>query len=50
MENGKEVPGARLFPSPSLEMIEMLDPDCDVLAYVSTEKMTDIVKTTKSEA
>ena len=50
MENGKVVAGARLFPSPRLEMIEMLNPDCDVLAYVSTEKMADIVKTTKSEA
>jgi hypothetical protein len=50
MESGREVPGARLFPSPRLEMIEMYDPDCDVLAYVSTAKMADIVKTTKSEA
>lgn len=50
MENGKEVPGARLFPSPRLEMIEMYNPDSDVLAYVSTVKMTEIVKSTKSEA
>ena len=50
MENGKELPYARLFPSPRLDMIELHEPDSDVLAYVSTEKMADIVKTTKSEA
>ena len=50
MENGKELPHARLFPSPRLDMIELHEPDSDVLAYVSTEKMADIVKTTKSEA
>lgn len=50
IENGKEIAGARLFPSSRLEMIELYDPNSDVLAYVSTEKMTDLVKTTKSEA
>jgi len=50
MENGKELPHARLFPSPRLDMIELHEPDSDVLAYVSTEKMADVVKATKSEA
>lgn len=50
MENGKELPHARLFPSPRLDMIELHEPDSDVLAYVSTEKMADIVKSTYSES
>lgn len=50
MENGKELPHARLFPSPRLDMIELHDPDSDVLAYVSTEKMADIEKSTYSES
>lgn len=50
MENERELLHARLFPSPRLDMIELHDPDSDVLAYVSTKKMSDLVKTTKSEA
>lgn len=46
----REVKGARDFPSPHLEMIELFDPDSDVLAYVSTNKMVDLVRSTKSEA
>lgn len=45
-----EVSGARVFPGPHLDMIELFDPDSDVLAYVSTARMTDLVKTTKSGA
>lgn len=45
-----EIKGARDFPSPHLEMIELSNPDSDVLAYVSTEKMTDLVRSTKSES
>lgn len=50
MEQGRAVPGARVFPSPRLDMIELYNPDSDALGYVSTEQMTDIVKTTKSES
>lgn len=49
-EAGNALPGARLFPSPRLDMIELYHPDSDVLAYVSTTRMTDLVKTTKSES
>jgi hypothetical protein len=48
MEEGKIIPGARDFPGPHLDMIELFHPDSDVLAYVSTKKMTELVKTTKS--
>jgi len=44
------IPNARVFPSPHLDMIEMYDPDVDVLAYISTQAMTDIVQTTKRSA
>ncbi len=50
IEAGKKLAGARVFPSPHLDMIELFHPDSDVLAYVSTTRMTDIVKTTKSGA
>jgi len=50
MENGKELPHARLFPSPRLDMIELHEPDSDVLAYIGTDTMADIVKNTYSEA
>lgn len=49
IEQGRVVPGARIFPSPTLDMIELYNSDSDALGYVSTETMTDIVKTTKSE-
>ena len=48
LEAGQVLPGARIFPGPHLDMIELYHPDSDVLAYVSTEMMTDLVKTTKS--
>lgn len=50
LEAGKMMTGARLFPSPQLDMIELFNPDSDVLAYVSTTKMTNLVKTTMSGA
>lgn len=50
IEGGEAIPGARIFPAPRLDMIELFDPDSDVLAYVSTKKMTDLVKITKSGA
>lgn len=45
---GQQLLGTRVFPGPHLDMVELFDPDSDVLAYVSTAKMTDLVKTTKS--
>ena len=49
-EMGNGPSGARLFNSPTLDMVELHNPDIDVLAYVSTHKMTEIVKSTKSES
>lgn len=48
LENGVEMPGARVFPGPHLDMLELYHPDSDVLAYVSTAKMADLARTTKS--
>lgn len=50
LEVGKIIPGTRVFPSPRLDMIELHSPDSDVLAYVSTLKMTEVVRSTKSES
>lgn len=50
LEAGKVVPGARLFPSPHLDMIELYDFNSDVLAYVSTHTITDVVRSTSSGA
>jgi len=49
MLNGRKVKGARIFERPDLDMIELYDPDSDVLAYVSTEKMTEKVRVKQSE-
>lgn len=40
MLNDKTIKGARVFDRADLDMIELYDPDVDVLAYVSTNKMT----------
>ena len=45
---GKKMKGARVFDRPDLDMIELYDPDVDVLAYVSTEKMSDAVRVKRS--
>lgn len=37
--------GARIFPRTDLDMIELYDPDSDVLAYVSTNTMAQKVRT-----
>ncbi len=37
----KSLPRARLFPRTDLDMIELYDPESDVLAYVSTNMMTE---------
>ncbi len=44
MLKGKKVRGARVFDRPDLDMIELYDPDVDVLGYVSTEKMSEAVR------
>lgn len=49
MLDGKQADGARVFERPDLDMIELYNPDVDVLAYVSTEEMTDKVKVKLSE-
>lgn len=46
---GKKIKGARIFPRPDLDMIELFDPDIDVLAYVSTHMMTEKVRMKQSE-
>lgn len=43
--NGFVIKGARIFDRRDLDMIELYDPDIDALAYVSTEKMTQDVRT-----
>jgi hypothetical protein len=47
--NGKKIKGARAFDREDLDMIELYDPDVDALAYVSTNKMTEIVRVKQSE-
>lgn len=49
MLKGKKVNGARVFNRPDLDMIELHDPDVDVLGYVSTEYMTELVRVKQSE-
>ncbi len=50
MLKGKNIKGARIFERTDLDMIELYDPDVDVLAYVSTNKMTETVRVKQSEA
>ena len=38
---GKKIKGARDFERPDLDMVELYNPDADVLAYISTNKMPD---------
>lgn len=49
MLEGKEVPGARVFDRPDLDMIELYNPDSDALGYVSTEYMSDLVRVKQSD-
>jgi hypothetical protein len=48
--NGKKMAGARMFERPDLDMIELYNPDVDVLRYVSTNTMTEKVRVKLSEA
>lgn len=41
---GTKIKGARIFDRPDLDMIELYDPDVDALGYVSTKKMTEVVR------
>jgi hypothetical protein len=41
---GKVLKDARIFPRPDLDMIELFNPDIDVLTYVSTFKMSEQVR------
>ncbi len=41
---GGDIPGARVFERPDLDMIELYNYDSDVLAYVSTKVMTEKVR------
>lgn len=50
MLNGKKVKGARVFDRSDLDMIELYNPDVDVLGYVSTNKMTEKVRVKQSDA
>jgi hypothetical protein len=42
--DGKQVKGARVFPRNDLDMVELYDPDVDVLGYISTNTMTEKVR------
>lgn len=46
---GKKIKGARAFERPDLDMIELYDPDSDALAYVSTKRMTEMVRVKLSD-
>ena len=46
---GKKMKGARVFERSDLDMIELYNPDIDVLAYVSTEKMSEAVRVKLSD-
>lgn len=44
LEEGKEMPGARIFPRADLDMIELYHPDSDALGYVSVNDMAEKVR------
>jgi len=48
IQDGKDLPGARIFDRPDLDMIELFDPDIDAIAYISTHKMTEFVRVKQS--
>lgn len=49
LSNSKKIKGARVFDRPDLDMIELFNPDIDALAYISTEKMSETVRTKQSD-
>ena len=46
---GGEVIGARIFPRGDLDMIELYNPDVDVLGYISLRDTTEKVRTKQSK-
>src|SRR3989338_7224723 len=48
--SGEKLQDARVFERPDLDMIELYNPDSDVLAYVSTKMMTEKVRVKLSDA
>jgi len=44
LANGESIQGARIFPRSDLDMIELYNPDIDVLGYVSVASMTEKVR------
>jgi len=49
MLSGKKIQGARVYDRPDLDMIELYNPEIDVLAYISTPHMSDLVRVKQSE-
>lgn len=47
--DGKQIPGARIFPRNDLDMIELYDFDIDACGYVSTNLMSQKVRIKLSE-
>ncbi|NBU33113.1 hypothetical protein EB118_01600 [bacterium] len=47
--SGKQIKGARVFPRNDLDMVELYDPNIDVLGYVSTNTMSEKVRVKLSE-
>lgn len=43
LQSGNTIKGARIFPRDDLDMIELYNPDIDVLAYLSANNMTEKV-------
>jgi hypothetical protein len=46
---GKQIKGARVFDRPDLNMIELHNPEIDVLAYVSTSTIAQSVRVKLSD-
>jgi len=44
LQQGEVIPGARVFPRADLDMIELYNPDVDVLGYISVSKETEKVR------
>ena len=44
LQDGKVMEGTRIFPRGDMDMVELLDPDIDVLGYVSSWEETEKVR------
>jgi len=49
LKAGKKVSGARIFDRADADMVELYDPDVDVLAYVSTHQMAEMMRVKRSD-